>query len=118
MSLKKQLTHSNLKLKVGNEQLYFDVDELMSNIEIPGEKDGTPTVEINLPKFEFFKLMLDTACGIVEDVDENLGVVCPLDFCFGLHSSTASLVSKNSPKKKGLLGSCNVQVTWNSPSPF
>jgi len=32
-------------------------------------------VELNLPRFEFFKLMLDTACGIVEDVDDNLGVV-------------------------------------------
>ena len=72
MPLKKRLQNSNLKLKVGNEQLYFDVDELMSNIEMLGEKDGTPTVEINLPKFEFFKLMLDTTCGIIEEVDEVL----------------------------------------------
>ena len=32
-------------------------------------------MDINLPKFEFFKLLLDTTCNIVEDVDENLGVV-------------------------------------------
>ena len=75
MSLKKTLQRSNLKLKVGSENLYFDVDELMSNIEIPGVKDGEETTEINLPKFEFFKLMLDTTCGIIEEVDENLGVV-------------------------------------------
>ena len=75
MSLKKTLSHSKLRLKVGSEQLYFDVDELMVNIEMEGVKDGNPTVEINLPKFVFFKLMLDTTCGIVEEVDENLGVV-------------------------------------------
>jgi len=75
MSLKKTLSHSKLRLKVGSEQLYFDVDELKVNIEMEGVKDGNPTVEINLPKFEFFKLMLDTTCGIVEEVDENLGVV-------------------------------------------
>lgn len=40
MPLKKRLPSSNLKLKVGNEQLYFDVDELMSNIEMLGEKMG------------------------------------------------------------------------------
>jgi len=75
MSLKKKLSQSSLRLKVGSEQLYFDVDELMTNIEMEGIKEGKPTVEINLPKFEFFKLMLDTTCGIVEEVDENLGVL-------------------------------------------
>jgi hypothetical protein len=99
MSLKKQLTHSNLKLKVGNEQLYFDVDELMSNIEIPGEKDGTPTVEINLPKFEFFKLMLDTACGIVEDVDENLGVVSMNKLSIPYKLAVNTLINYNIIKK-------------------
>ena len=75
MPLKKKLSHSNLRLKVGSEQLYFDVDELMTNIEMEGIKDGKATIEINLPKFEFFKLMLDTTCGIVEEADENLGVI-------------------------------------------
>ena len=73
MNLKNNL--SNLKLKIGTENLYFDVDELMSNIEIIGDDDGEPIVEINLPRFEFFKLMLDTTCGIVEEVDDNMGVV-------------------------------------------
>jgi hypothetical protein len=73
MNLKNNM--SNLKLKVGSEHLYFDVDELMSNIEMSGAKDGEPTVEINLPKFEFFKLMLDTTCGILEEVDDNMGIV-------------------------------------------
>jgi hypothetical protein len=66
---------SNLRLKVGSEHLYFDVDELMSNIEMSGGNDGQPTIEINLPRFEFFKLMLDTTCGIVEEVDDNMGVI-------------------------------------------
>jgi len=74
MNLKNNI--SNLRLNVGSEHLYFDVDELLSNIEILGESEnGEPIVEINLPRFEFFKLMLDTTCGIVEEVDDNMGVV-------------------------------------------
>jgi hypothetical protein len=73
MNLKNNI--SSLKLKIGTENLYFDVDELMSNIEMVGSSDGEPIVEINLPKFEFFKLMLDTTCGIVEEVDDNMGIV-------------------------------------------
>ena len=73
MNLKNNI--SNLKLKIGPEQLYFDVDELMANIEMSGDRDGEPVVEINLPRFEFFKLMLDTTCGIVEEVDDNMGIV-------------------------------------------
>jgi len=59
---------SDIKLKIGNEVLYFDEIE-MDSLKESGK------VELNLPRFEFFKLMLDTACGIVEDVDDNLGVV-------------------------------------------
>jgi len=73
MNLKNNI--SNLKLNIGSEQLYFDVDELLSNIELSGIKDGEPIVEINLPRFEFFKLMLDTTCGIVEEVDDNMGII-------------------------------------------
>ena len=62
MAIKRD-TLTNLKLNVGNERLYLDVDEMMGN------------VEMNLPKFEFFKMMLDTVCNTVEDVDDNLGVV-------------------------------------------
>ena len=67
------LPSSNLKLKVGSEHLYFDVDEFMKNVETPSVDDKH--IEINLPKFEFFKIMLDTTCGIVEEVDENLGAI-------------------------------------------
>ena len=73
MPVKKLLPSSNLKLKVGSEHLYFDVDEFMVNVQMLSN-DGK-NIEINLPKFEFFKVMLDTTCGIVEEVDENLGVV-------------------------------------------
>ena len=99
MPLKKRLPNSNLKLKVGNEQLYFDVDELMSNIEMLGEKDGTPTVEINLPKFEFFKLMLDTTCGIIEEVDENLGVVSMNKLSIPYKLALNTLINYNIIKK-------------------
>ena len=99
MPLKKRLPNSNLKLKVGNEQLYFDVDELMSNIEMRGEKDGAPTVEINLPKFEFFKLMLDTTCGIVEEVDENLGVVSMNKLSIPYKLALNTLINYNIIKK-------------------
>ena len=68
----KKLT--NLKLTVGNEALYFDMDEFLNEIQIPNEEDDTK-FDINLPKFELLKLMLDTTCNIVEEVDENLGVV-------------------------------------------
>ena len=73
MSVKKLLPSSNLKLQVGSEHLYFDVDAFMKNVETPSE--DKETIEINLPKFEFFKIMLDTTCGIVEEVDENLGAI-------------------------------------------
>ena len=65
---------SNIKLKIGNEVLYFDVESFLDEIEMDSLKESGK-VELNLPRFEFFKLMLDTACGIVEDVDDNLGVV-------------------------------------------
>ena len=54
--------------------LYFDVESFLDEIEMDSLKESGK-VELNLPRFEFFKLMLDTACGIVEDVDDNLGVV-------------------------------------------
>ena len=67
--------NSNLQLNIGNEKLYFDVDEFMDNITyVTGGTVDTAT-EINLPKFEFFKSMVDTICNIVEDVDDKLGVV-------------------------------------------
>ena len=67
---------SNLKLKIGSESLYLDVDEMLRNVEIfSHNKEGENTIELNLPKFEFFKLMMDTVCNTVDDIDDNLGVL-------------------------------------------
>lgn len=65
---------SNLKLTIGNEVLYFDMEEFISQIQMVNEEDKTK-FDINLPKFEFLKLLLDTTCNIVEEVDENLGSI-------------------------------------------
>ena len=67
--------NSNLQLNIGNEKLYFDVDEFMDNITYVTGDTVDKATEINLPKFEFFKSMVDTICNIVEDVDDKLGVV-------------------------------------------
>jgi len=65
---------SELKLKIGNEFLYCDVDEFLKQIEVSSSSKENK-IELNLPKFEFFKLMLDTVCGIIEDTDDALGVI-------------------------------------------
>ncbi len=74
ISREKLTQASELKLRIGNESLYFDVDSFLDEIEMDSVKE-TGKVELNLPRFEFFKLMLDTACGIVEEVDDNLGTI-------------------------------------------
>jgi len=74
ISREKLTQASELKLRIGNESLYFDVDSFLDEIEMDSIKE-TGKVELNLPRFEFFKLMLDTACGIVEEVDDNLGTI-------------------------------------------
>jgi len=67
---------NNLKLKIGSESLYLDVDEMLRNVEIFSKnKEGENTIELNLPKFEFFKLMMDTVCNTIDDIDDNLGVL-------------------------------------------
>jgi hypothetical protein len=67
---------SSLRLSVGGEHLYYDVDEFMSQVSITDIVDDDGDVkEISLPKFEFFKLMVDTTCAIVEDADEKMGLV-------------------------------------------
>ncbi len=47
----------------------------MDNITYVTGNTVDKATEINLPKFEFFKSMVDTICNIVEDVDDKLGVV-------------------------------------------
>ena len=76
---------SKLRLRVGNEVLYYDVDEFMEQvtytpidekIELDESLDyETQNTEIILPKFEFFKLMIDTTCNVIEDVDSGLGAL-------------------------------------------
>ena len=52
MAIKRD-TLTNLKLNVGNERLYLDVDEMLGNVEIfTRDKEGRDTIELNLPKFE------------------------------------------------------------------
>ena len=49
---------------------------MMSQIYMESKnKEGVPLLEINLPKFEFFKTMLDSVCNIGEDIDDTLGVI-------------------------------------------
>ena len=69
----------------------------MQNIEILSE--DKKTVEVNVPKFEFFKVMLDTVCGIVEDVDENLGVVSMNKLSVPYKLSLNTLIKYNIIKK-------------------
>jgi len=72
----KRNTVSNLKLNIGNENLYLDIDELLNNVDmLTLTEDGKEKLELNLPKFEFFKLMLDTVCNTVDDIDDNLGII-------------------------------------------
>ena len=66
---------STLKLRVGNEVLYYDVDEFMNQVTYHPIGDVEEEEDIMLPKFEFFKLMIDTTCNIIEDVDPTLGVL-------------------------------------------
>ena len=47
----------------------------IQNISYSSGSTVSPQMEILLPKFEFFKLMIDTVCNVVEDVDDKLGVI-------------------------------------------
>ena len=55
----------NFQIAIGNEYLYLDVDEFMKHIEMSKEGEDKE-VSVNLPKFEFFKLMLDVCLGYAE----------------------------------------------------
>ena len=61
----------NFQIAIGDEYLYLDVEEFMKHIEISKGEDDEASV--NLPKFEFFKLMLDVCLGYAEEVDDTLG---------------------------------------------
>tara|TARA_R100001082_G_C4336184_1_gene147893 strand:+ start:269 stop:592 length:324 start_codon:yes stop_codon:yes gene_type:complete len=69
----------NFQIAIGGEYMYMDVEEFMKQIELlksletVEEGDEKTEVSINLPKFEFFKLMLDVCLGYAEEVDDTLG---------------------------------------------
>jgi hypothetical protein len=64
----------DFQLKIGGDYVYLDVDNFISQIEIvKKKKENEAEVNINVPKFEFFKLMLDVALGYAEEVDDQLG---------------------------------------------
>jgi hypothetical protein len=65
----------DFQLKIGGEYVYLDVDNFLSHIEMEKDnpKEGEDEMALNLPKFEFFKLMLDVALGYAEEVDDKLG---------------------------------------------
>ena len=62
----------DFQINIGNEFIYLDVDEFMKQIEMAKESKDKD-VSVNLPKFEFFKLMLDVCLGYAEEVDDTLG---------------------------------------------
>ena len=76
-----------MNLRIGNEVLYYDVDEFMNQVTYKPVVEGSvvdksvgdvstiKNTDIMLPKFEFFKLMIDTTCNIIEDVDPTLGTL-------------------------------------------
>ena len=64
----------NFQIAIGGEYMYMDVEEFMKQIELLKPTDEEEKeVSINLPKFEFFKLMLDVCLGYAEEVDDTLG---------------------------------------------
>jgi|TARA_R110000822_G_scaffold67703_8_gene164714 hypothetical protein len=62
----------NFQMAIGSEYMYMDVDQFMDQIELQ-PKEEEKEISINLPKFEFFKLMLDVCLGYAEEVDDTLG---------------------------------------------
>ena len=74
--MSKELTNPlrNFQIAIGGEYMYMDVEEFMKQIELlKPTGDEEKEVSINLPKFEFFKLMLDVCLGYAEEVDDTLG---------------------------------------------
>tara|TARA_R100001198_G_C5073347_1_gene118412 strand:+ start:129 stop:440 length:312 start_codon:yes stop_codon:yes gene_type:complete len=65
----------DFQLKIGGEYVYLDIDNFLNQIEMEktNVKEGEDETAVNLPRFEFFKLMLDVALGYAEEVDDKLG---------------------------------------------
>ena len=91
----------DLQLTIAKEYIYLDVDEFVKQFEvISSDKDGGERVDINLPKFEFFKLLIDVLLSTEEQTDEEIGVL-------GLkNTSTAFKVSLNTLIEYNILKKC------------
>jgi|TARA_B100000700_G_scaffold331302_1_gene462993 hypothetical protein len=61
----------DIQVKIGKDYLYLDVDTLMSHVVMVEEEDGKNN--INLPRWEFFRGLLDTLLGYGEEVDNEMG---------------------------------------------
>ncbi len=65
------------QLPINGEYMYLDVDKFVEQIEIVNKNDESTDInlgmEINLPKFEFFKIMIEVLLGYAEEVDDKLG---------------------------------------------
>jgi hypothetical protein len=65
------------QLPINGEYMYLDVDKFVEQIEIVNKIDESTDInlgmEINLPKFEFFKIMIEVLLGYAEEVDDKLG---------------------------------------------
>jgi hypothetical protein len=65
-------------IKVLGENYYVDLDAVEEYIGIPnepGQMSGeTPETRINIVKFDFVKMMLDTVLTEHEELDETLGM--------------------------------------------
>ena len=94
-------TLRNLQLPIGNEYMYLDVDEFVKQFEVSvKDKEDEEKIEINLPKFEFFKLLVDVFLSAGEITDEEIGVL-------GLkNTSTAFKVSLNTLIEYNILKKC------------
>tara|TARA_R110002012_G_scaffold267860_3_gene451789 strand:- start:1165 stop:1464 length:300 start_codon:yes stop_codon:yes gene_type:complete len=91
----------DLQLTIAKEYIYLDVDEFVKQFEVPTKgENGEERVDINLPKFEFFKLLIDVLLSTVEETDEEIGVL-------GLkNTSTAFKVSLNTLIEYNILKKC------------
>ena len=91
----------DLQLTIAKEYIYLDVDEFVKQFEVTStDKDGDERIDINLPKFEFFKLLIDVLLSTVEQTDEEIGVL-------GLkNTSTAFKVSLNTLIEYNILKKC------------
>jgi len=94
-------TLRDLQLTIAKEYIYLDVDEFIKQFEVTRiDKEGEERVDINLPKFEFFKLLIDVLLSTVEQPDEEIGVL-------GLkNTSTAFKVSLNTLIEYNILKKC------------